>query len=80
MFGTDWVMLASEKNSERYVGKVLEFLRKDLLLTPEEVQRVCHDNALRFAGLSASGGRRRRLLTFYEANGLDPARLPMLGG
>lgn len=79
VFGTDWIMLASEKNSERYVGQVLEFLRKDLLLTPEEVQRVFHDNALRFAGLSASGERRRRLLNFYEANGLDPARLPLLG-
>lgn len=80
VFGTDWIMLGSEKHADRYVGQVLRFLRDDLRLSPEQVNRVCLGNGLRFAGLSRPGGRRDGLLAFYARHGLDPGRLPALSG
>jgi predicted TIM-barrel fold metal-dependent hydrolase len=75
LFGTDWVMLGNLPKAETYTGQIHDFLSKDCGFGEEALANIMWRNAVRFAGLGAGAGSRRRLERFYAAHGLDQARL-----
>ena len=78
VFGSDWVMLGVEKRFREgsgYTANVVSVLR-DARFTEQEIDKVMIRNALRFLGLDGDTIARRRILTFYAQNGLQPDRLP----
>jgi predicted TIM-barrel fold metal-dependent hydrolase len=80
VFGSDWVMLGIESDYLRgggYPHRVADFLA-DTGLSPAEIDNIMYGNALRFLGLTAPSGARKRLLDFYERHGLPAERLPMV--
>jgi predicted TIM-barrel fold metal-dependent hydrolase len=66
LFGTDWVMLGREPGYARYGLTVQDFLRDEICLTPEQLDRVMWGNAMRFLGLEPGQQTRERLLAFYD--------------
>ena len=78
MFGSDWVMLGAESGHADYTNAVVRFLTDDCALDAAAVGRVMVENASRFLGVREDGPARRRLLRFYDVNGLSP-KLQQLG-
>jgi len=76
MFGTDWVMLGRVRTSETYTQQVVQFLEQDCGFDSGRVERILSGNAGRFLGLRDTDGTRRRLLAFYNSNGISAGRLP----
>ncbi len=77
MFGSDWVMLGAESGHADYTKAVVRFLTDDCALDAAAVGRVMVENASRFLGVREDGPARRRLLRFYEVNGLPPKLQPL---
>jgi predicted TIM-barrel fold metal-dependent hydrolase len=75
MFGTDWVMLGNLPKAETYTGQIHDFLSKDCGFGKAALANIMWRSAVRFAGLGAGSGSRRRLERFYVTHGLDQARL-----
>lgn len=77
LFGTDWIMVGQVKASPIYTRKVVEFLREDCGLAPDQVNRILRLNAGRYLGLRQGDHTRQRLLDrFYSVHGLAEALLP----
>lgn len=77
-FGTDWIMLAKEREHSRYTEAVEDFLRNDCSLDDAALDRVFFGNAIRKVGLVQSGKARLRLEDWYQRNGINPERLRVL--
>lgn len=78
VYGTDWLMLGNLPNAETYAGQIHDFLSLDCKFSDAAVDNIMWRNAVRFAGLRAGSGARRRLEQFYAAHRLDDARLKAL--
>ncbi|PZQ88719.1 MAG: hypothetical protein DI534_11235 [Leifsonia xyli] len=75
-FGSDWIMLGKEPGYEEYIIKVDAFLKDDCGMSDAARAKVFSTNALKHLGLGRDDRARERILGFYAANNLDPARLP----
>jgi predicted TIM-barrel fold metal-dependent hydrolase len=75
MYGTDWTMILSQKNVERYLSDFIQVMQRIEDEQPGIGARQTSlsnaffgRNAVEFLGLSAGRGNRRRLEGFYEQN------------
>jgi predicted TIM-barrel fold metal-dependent hydrolase len=75
MYGTDWTMILTQKNVERYLSDFMQVMGRIETAKPDIGARgtslsnafFAH-NAVEFLGLRAGRGNRRRLETFYTQN------------
>jgi predicted TIM-barrel fold metal-dependent hydrolase len=51
VFGSDWTMLANQRDSRFYTERLVDFLRKDCRLSEEQLDRVLVDNPRAFLGI-----------------------------
>lgn len=73
LYGTDWLLLAREKNPEKHFSAVRDFLTRvfnrannnNALQTKFWLRCVFRDNPVRFLGLRKGDGARSRLKAFY---------------
>lgn len=77
MFGTDWIMLASEQQVATYSEDVLKFFKSDCKLDDASIDNIFIQNALRFLGLTAAGKARARLEAYYNKYNLPFSRVPI---
>ena len=54
VFGSDWIMLGSQREHLFYAERLVEFLRKDCVLSAEQVERVLIHNANAFLGAAVT--------------------------
>ncbi|WP_372782876.1 hypothetical protein [Phenylobacterium sp.] len=73
VFGTDWVMLAQEKNPGVYSARVREFVRA--AFGDAYVEPIMRTNFLRYADLLKRGTAFDRIASVYEGDALLTARL-----
>lgn len=76
LYGTDWTMVGREPDFPNYTSEVLKFLRSEVGLDEEKLDRVMMSNAIRFLGLLPGDKTRRRLTAFYQRHDLPLSRLP----
>lgn len=74
VFGSDWIMLAKERDYKEYGSRVRSFL-EGLGLSDRQLQNIFRDNSLRMAGLVKGEATALRLQKF---RGNDSMRLPLL--
>ena len=67
LFGTDWSMIAQERDFETYIDKVENFFR-DIGLDDAQLDNIFFKNSLRFLGLEGQTKTMERLTAFYSAN------------
>ena len=77
MFGTDWSMMALEKDYNAYVSRIAEQLTL-ASVSDEHQQNILWRNASRFLGLDRPGKTRDRLMAYCRKRGLDSAWLAEL--
>ncbi|MCK3778049.1 amidohydrolase [Ensifer sesbaniae] len=70
MFGTDWSMMALEKDYNAYVSRIAEQLTL-ASVSDEHQQNILWRNASRFLGLDRPGKTRDRLMAYCRKRGLD---------
>jgi hypothetical protein len=75
LFGSDWIMLGKEKGHASFATELTEFLKTELGLSNEMMDRVLKMNAVRFLGLKSGNQARERLDAFYRRHDLNEARL-----
>lgn len=74
MFGTDWSMVALEKDYNAYVPRIAEQLTL-ANVSDEHQQNIFWRNASRFLGLDRPGPARDRLVAYCNKRGLDSSWL-----
>jgi len=77
MFGTDWSMMALEKDYNAYVSRIVEQLTL-ASVSDEHQQNILWRNASRFLGLDRPGKTRDRLTAYCDKHGLGSAWLSEL--
>lgn len=77
MFGTDWSMMALEKDYNAYVPRIAQQL-KEANVSEEDQQNIFWKNASRYLGLDRPGPTRQRLATYCRKRGLDASWLSQL--
>ncbi|HEV7319788.1 MAG TPA: amidohydrolase family protein [Ensifer sp.] len=77
MFGTDWSMMALEKDYNAYVPRIVEELRL-AKVGEEQQQNILWRNASRFLGLDRPGKTRDRLTAYCRKRNLDTTWLSRL--
>lgn len=78
IFGTDWTMLGLDRSYRGYTKNVHSFFKNKVGLDQLRLNRLFFGNAGRFLGLGRDDAARKRLLGFYERNGLPLSRLPVI--
>lgn len=76
MFGTDWTMLGRDPAYAGYTARVHAFFKDACSFSPAMMERLFYGNAARFLGIREGDGARKRLLAFYDRNGIARSRLP----
>lgn len=77
MFGTDWSMMALEKDYNAYVSRIAEQLTL-ASVSDEHQQNILWKNASRFLGIDRPGKTRDRLTAYCDRHGLGSAWLSEL--
>jgi predicted TIM-barrel fold metal-dependent hydrolase len=75
LYGSDWIMLGKEPRNATYATDLASFLKVEIGLDQQTLDRVLRLNAVRFLGLLKGNGARERLTSFYRRNSLDERRL-----
>jgi predicted TIM-barrel fold metal-dependent hydrolase len=70
MFGTDWSMMALEKNYNSYVSKITGELTL-AGVSAQQQQNILWKNAARYLGLDRPGKTRKRLFAYCQKNHMD---------
>jgi predicted TIM-barrel fold metal-dependent hydrolase len=76
VYGSDWIMIGQEAGYPHYIQAVARFLGEECGVSDAALHRFFSGNAPRLLGLAEGAATRDRLLRFYAAHQLDPARLP----
>jgi predicted TIM-barrel fold metal-dependent hydrolase len=71
MFGTDWSMIARERNVDSYLSNVEQFFR-DVGADDAMIDNLFYTNAVRFLGLNGATKTRGRIERFYARAQLAP--------
>ncbi|HEV7310101.1 amidohydrolase family protein [Ensifer sp.] len=77
MFGTDWSMMALEKDYNAYVPRIVDELRL-AKISDEHQQNILWRNASRYLGLDRPGPTRDRLMAYCRKRNLDVTWLSQL--
>lgn len=77
MFGTDWSMMALERNYNAYVPRIKDELSR-AGVSEDRQQNIFWRNASRFLGLDRPGKARDRLISYCRKRGLDDTWLSEL--
>src|SRR6266513_929294 len=75
LYGSDWLMLASEAHSEEYFARFAKLFADSKLFKPEWRGEILSANAQNFLGLHPGNRPRSRLETFYKNRGVNAAWL-----
>lgn len=78
VFGTDWVMLAQEKNADAFAADARAFLRE--AFGDAYVDPIMRTNFLRYASLNKGGQTFQRISTVYDNNPVLIGRLNAVCG
>lgn len=77
LYGSDWLMLGQESKSDTFATDLFAFLRHDVGLSQDAIERVRFRNAIRFLGLSQGSAARSRLESLYQRWQLPSKRLAL---
>jgi hypothetical protein len=77
LYGSDWIMLGRESKSDTFASDLFSFLRHDVGLSQDAIERVRFRNAIRFLGLSQGSATRSRLASLYQRWQLPSKRLAL---